>query len=60
MQAQIARLRAQLEKGEAERQNVEYELAVARKSVSQEKMGATEKEQQLKTIITSQSGRNLF
>ncbi|XP_030832697.1 coiled-coil domain-containing protein 171 isoform X2 [Strongylocentrotus purpuratus] len=55
LQAQIAKLRAQLEKGEADKQNVEYELAVARQSVSREKIGASEKEQQLKGIITSQS-----
>ncbi|XP_063955976.1 coiled-coil domain-containing protein 171-like isoform X1 [Lytechinus pictus] len=55
LQAQIAKLRAQLEKGEADKQNVEYELAVARQSVSREKMGASEKEQQLKGIISSQS-----
>ncbi|XP_072167507.1 coiled-coil domain-containing protein 171-like [Diadema setosum] len=55
LQAQVARLRAEVEKGEAQRQNIEYELALARNSASREKIGSSEKEEQLKGIITSQS-----
>ncbi|KAI8499369.1 hypothetical protein Bbelb_231330 [Branchiostoma belcheri] len=47
LQSQVARLRAQLEKGEAVRQNLEYELTVARKNISQEKRQAEDKEGQI-------------
>ncbi|XP_078621913.1 coiled-coil domain-containing protein 171-like isoform X2 [Branchiostoma floridae x Branchiostoma japonicum] len=47
LQGQVARLRAQLEKGEATRQNLEFELTVARKNISQEKRQAEDKEGQI-------------
>ena len=40
----MARLRAQLERGEAIRQNLEYELAKIRKEVAEGRRGATERE----------------
>ncbi|CAH1255618.1 CCDC171 [Branchiostoma lanceolatum] len=47
LQSQVARLRAQLEKGEAVRQNLEYELTLAKKNISQEKRQAEDKEDQI-------------
>uniref|UniRef100_A0A8C6XQ37 Coiled-coil domain containing 171 n=1 Tax=Naja naja TaxID=35670 RepID=A0A8C6XQ37_NAJNA len=42
-ESQIARLRAEVEKGEAVRQSLEYELAVARKEVGIERYSSEEK-----------------
>ncbi|KAM6468335.1 coiled-coil domain-containing protein 171 isoform 5-T11 [Liasis olivaceus] len=57
-ESQIAKLRAEVEKGEAIRQSLEYELAVARKEVgierysSEEKMGGANKQiEQLEETI---------
>ncbi|KAG8130538.1 hypothetical protein E2320_017092, partial [Naja naja] len=57
-ESQIARLRAEVEKGEAVRQSLEYELAVARKEVgierysSEEKLGGANKQiEQLQETI---------
>ncbi|XP_070542624.1 coiled-coil domain-containing protein 171-like isoform X2 [Ptychodera flava] len=53
LHSQNAKLRAQLEKGEATRQSLQYELTVARKNVSQEQRLSTEKELELNNIIAS-------
>ncbi|XP_072051305.1 coiled-coil domain-containing protein 171-like [Amphiura filiformis] len=51
LQSQVAKLRAQVEEGEVTRQNLEYELAVAKKSTGQGKRNLKEKTSELNGII---------
>ncbi|XP_022102941.1 coiled-coil domain-containing protein 171-like isoform X2 [Acanthaster planci] len=51
LEAQVARLRAQFERGEAARQQLEYEIAVAKRGISQEKSLAGEREDSLNAIL---------
>jgi chromosome segregation ATPase len=54
LHSQIAKLRSSVERGETTRQKLEYELALAHKAASQEKRGATERENQLQKTNSSQ------
>ncbi|XP_071794777.1 coiled-coil domain-containing protein 171-like isoform X1 [Asterias amurensis] len=53
-QTQLAKLRAQLEKSEALRQQLDYEVVVAKRGISQEKNNAAEREESLNAIIEKQ------
>ena len=44
LDCEVTRLRAQLERGEAQRQNLEFELAKARREINTEKKSAGERE----------------
>ncbi|XP_038072561.1 coiled-coil domain-containing protein 171-like isoform X2 [Patiria miniata] len=57
LQAQIAKFRAQFEKSEAARQQLEYEIVVAKRGISQEKNLAAEREDSLNTIIETHRGK---
>ena len=44
LESQIAKLRAQLEKGEASKANMEFELTRARREINQHRQSASDKE----------------
>ena len=60
LQSQLASLRAEVEQGEATRQNLEYELTLAKKSTNQEKRYGSEKINELNVIVKTQRGMSLF
>ena len=56
LQGQVAKLRAQVEQGEATRQTLEYELTLAKKATSQEKRNAAERKNELNRILETHKG----
>ena len=56
LQGQVAKLRAQVEQREATRQNLEYELTLAKKATSQEKRNAAERKNELNRILETHKG----
>ena len=48
LDSEVTKLRAQLEKGEAVRQNLEYELSKARRDINKEKRNVSERD----TLLT--------
>lgn len=53
LQSQIAKLRSAVEKGEANRQKLEYDLTIANTSASQEKRMAAERESALQKTVAN-------
>ena len=56
LQSQIAKLRSAVEKGEANRQKLEYDLTIANTSGSQEKRMAAERESILQKTVANLKG----
>jgi len=56
LQSQIAKLRSTVEKGEANRQKLEYDLAVANRSANQDKRATVEREAALQKTNASLKG----
>lgn len=56
LQSQIAKLRSAVEKGEANRQKLEYDLTIANTSGSQEKRMAAERESALQKTVANLKG----
>ena len=56
LDADMARLRAQVEKGEAVRQNLEFELAKSLKEVAQERRAADNRDSMLNGLVDSMKG----
>ena len=56
----MARLRAQLEKGEALRQNLEYELSKLKREMNQDQHQAIQREQLLSQVNESLKGRSFL
>lgn len=56
LQSQIAKLRSAVEKGEANRQKLEYDLTIANTSSSQEKRTAAERESTLQKTVANLKG----
>ena len=56
LDTELAKTRAQLEKGEAVRQNLEFELAKWRKTLGQEKRSFSEREHLLTEVNDSMKG----
>ena len=57
LQSQVAKLRSTVEKGEANRQKLEYELMIANRAANQEKQAAAERENALqKTNVGLKGG----
>lgn len=56
LQSQIAKLRSAVEKGEATRQKLEYDLTIASTSASQDKRIAAERESALQKAIANLKG----
>lgn len=56
LQSQIAKLRSTVEKGEANRQKLEYDLTIANTSASQEKRMAAERESTLQKTVANLKG----
>ena len=56
LQSQIAKLRSTVEKGEANRQKLEYDLTIASRTANQEKRAAAEREGALQKTNASLKG----
>ena len=56
LQSQVAKLRSAVEKGEANRQKLEYDLTVANKVSNQEKRATAEREGALQKSIANFKG----
>ena len=56
LQSQIAKLRSAVEKGEANRQKLEYDLTIANRGANQEKRTAGERESALQKTIANLKG----
>lgn len=56
LQSQVAKLRSAVEKGEANRQKLEYDLTIANRVANQEKRAAAEKESALQKTNASLKG----
>ena len=57
MESDVARMRAVVEKGEAVRQNLEYEMAKMRRDINQEKRNANERENILADANETMKGK---
>ena len=57
LDAELTKTRAQLEKGEAVRQNLEFELAKWRKDLGQEKRSFSEREHLLTEVNDKMKGK---
>ncbi|XP_028514348.1 coiled-coil domain-containing protein 171 [Exaiptasia diaphana] len=57
LQSQVAKLRSALERGEATKQKLEYDLALANKASSQDKREAAEREMKLQKVCSEQKER---
>lgn len=60
LQSQIAKLRSTVEKGEANRQKLEYDLTIASRTANQEKRAAAEREGALQKTNASLKGIAIF
>ena len=60
LQSQIAKLRSTVEKGEANRQKLEYDLTIASRTANQEKRAAAEREGALQKTNASLKGIAFF
>lgn len=60
LQSQVAKLRSTVEKGEANRQKLEYELMIANRAANQEKRAAAERENALQKTNAGLKGGFLF
>ena len=56
LQGQVAKLRSTVEKGEANRQKLEYDLAIANRAANQEKRAAADREGALQKTNASLKG----
>lgn len=56
LQGQVAKLRSTVEKGEANRQKLEYDLTIANRVANQEKRAAAERESALQKTNASLKG----
>ena len=56
LQGQVAKLRSTVEKGEANRQKLEYDLTIANRVANQEKRAAVERESALQKTNASLKG----
>ena len=56
LQSQVAKLRSSVEKGEANRQKLEYDLTIASRTANQEKRAAAERESALQKTNASLKG----
>ena len=56
----MARLRAQMERGEATRQNLEYELTLAKKGTNQARRIAVEKDTEANSKVALLKGEKLM
>ena len=56
LQSQVAKLRSTVEKGEANRQKLEYDLTIASRTANQEKRAVAERESALQKTNTSLKG----
>lgn len=59
LQSQVAKLRSALERGEATKQKLEYDLALASKASNQDKREALEREMKLQKACSEQKGNNI-
>ena len=60
LQSQIAKLRSTVEKGEANRQKLEYDLTIASRTANQEKRAAAEREGALQKTNSRLKGIAIF
>ena len=60
LQSQVAKLRSTVEKGEANRQKLEYDLMITNRAANQEKRAAAERENALQKTNAGLKGEFLF
>ena len=56
LQSQVAKLRSAVEKGEANRQKLEYDMTIANRAASQDKRAAADRENALQKTNASLKG----